>query len=144
MQIYVIINLIEIKNNYVCDSQATINVGQTAGYNGIYSIGTQDDANSILTTNQQQYLTQQAGIFCVNKNVVMDDGHIEWITVNLSTEPQNTDVVYRLLNVPNGDWVSATGLFEAQNALATIQQNLLADVGLGSVRSWTEWPVKPT
>jgi hypothetical protein len=144
MQIYVIVNLIENKNNFVCDSQATIDAGQTAGYNGIYVIGTQSDANAILATNQQQYLTQQANDFCVNKNVVTDDGHIEWITVNLSTEPQNTDVVYRLLNLPNGDWVSATGLIEAQNALITIQQNLLADVGLGSVRSWTTWPVKPT
>ena len=79
---------------------------------------------------------------CVNKNVIADDGYIEWITVNLSTEPQNNDVVYRLLNLPNGDWVKATGLIEAQNALATIQQNFLTNIGLGSVISWTTWPSK--
>jgi hypothetical protein len=143
MQIFVIFNPTQNTTNYVCDSQTTIDAGQTAGYNGLYSIGTQDDANSILATNQQSWLNHQVNEFCVNKNLITDDGDIEWITVNLSTEPQNTDVIYRLLNVPNGDWVSATGLNAAQTKFATIQQNYLVFCGLGSVISRTSWPVKP-
>jgi hypothetical protein len=143
MQIYVINNPTQKTINYVCDSQATIDAGQTAGYSGIFSIGTQADANSILVTNQQSWLTKQANEFCVNQKITTNTG-IEWLTVNLSTEPQNTDRIYTLLNVPNGDWVSATGLNAAQTEFATIQQNYLVFCGLGSVLSWTTWPIKPT
>ena len=144
MQIYVINNPTQNIIDYVCDSQATIDAGQTAGYVGTFTIGTESNANAILATNQQAWLTAQEGIFCVNKNVITSDGHIEWITVNLNTEPANTDVVYRLLNTPNGDWVEETGLIPAQTEFATIQQNYLTFSGLGSVTSWTEWPKPPT
>jgi len=143
MQIYVIDNPAQNTSDYVCDSQETIDAGQTAGYTGVFSVGTEVDATAILTTNQQNWLTEQADIFCVNKNITNSDGHIEWVTVNLNTEPANTDVVYRLLNTPNGDWIEEVGLIPAQTEFATIQQNYLIFSNLGSVASWTEWKPLP-
>jgi hypothetical protein len=143
MQIYAIANPAQLTTNYVCDSQDTITAGQNTGYTGVFSIGTETDANTILATNQQLWLTQQADIFCVNKNIVNSDGHIEWVTVDLSTEPANTDVVYRLLNTPNGDWIEETGLIPAQTKFASIQQNYLAFSNLSLVAAWTEWKPLP-
>ena len=139
MQIYVIANPAQKTTNYVCDNQATIDAGQTAGYKGTFSIGTEADANTLLTTNQQLWLDAQAGIFSVNEKVTTDAG-IQWVTVNLNTEPANTDRVYALLNVPNGDWIQETGLDAVKTEFATIQQNYLNYCYLGSVVSWTEWP----
>jgi len=143
MQIYEIYNPIQGTNNFVCDSQETIDAGKTAGYTGIFSIGTQVDADAILATNRQDWLTAQADLFCVNKNVVTSDGHLEWITVNLSTEPPNIDVIYKILNTPNGNWVEETGLDSANAEFAAVQQNYLAYSGLATYVSWTSWPVKP-
>lgn len=142
MQIFVIANPAQKTTNYVCDSQATIDAGQAAGYVGTFSVGTEQDANGILVSNQQAWLIDQAGVFCVNEKVSTDDG-IQWVTVDLNTEPDNTDRVYALLNVPNGDWVQETGLEAAKAMFATIQQNDLAYCNLTTVESWTSWPVIP-
>lgn len=142
MQIYFINDPAKNMQDYVCDSQETIDAGIAAGYTGSFSIGTQSDADTILTTNQQSWLTMQANIFCVNKNIITDQG-IEWITVDLNTEPANTDVIYRLLNVPNGDWIEKTGLNSAKAGLSDIKQNYLVFSGLSSVTSWTKWPKLP-
>lgn len=139
MQIYVINNPAQSTTDYVCDSQATIDAGKTAGYTGIFSIGTESDANAILSTNQQAWLTQKASIFLVNEKIQTDEG-IQWVTVDLSTQLPNTDQVYAILNVPNGDWISETGLDAAKAQFATIQQNYLTFSGLASIASWTEWP----
>jgi hypothetical protein len=144
MQIYLIADPTQSTTDYVCDSQATIDAGVSAGYIGNFSIGTESDANTLLAANQQSWLIAQQNIFCANKNIITSDGYIEWITVNLDTEPANTDVIYRILNVPNGDWLQETGLNAAKAKFADVQQNYLAFSGLSSVTSWIAWPKLPS
>jgi len=138
MQIYVINNPTQNTINYVCDSQATIDAGQAAGYIGTFSIGAESNANAVLIANQQSWLIAQSGLFNVNEKITVAAG-IQWESVDLSTQPANTDSVYALLNVPNGDWITETGLIPAQTTFATIQQNYLVFSGLGSLTVWTEW-----
>jgi len=142
MQIYVIANPAQNTVNYVCDSQETIDAGKTTGYVGTFSIGTESDANSLLLINQQALLAENASIFVVNEKITTDSG-IQWETVDLSTQPPNTDQIYVLLNVPNGDWITETGLIPAQTQFANIQQNYLVHNNLGEVLSWTEWKPLP-
>jgi hypothetical protein len=142
MQIYAINNPTQNTIDYVCNSQATIDAGQTAGYIGAFSIGTESDATAILAANQQSWLIIQSGLFNVNEKITVDAG-IQWEAVDLSTQPANTDLVYALLNVPNGDWITETGLIPAQTTFATIQQNYLAFSGLSTLTVWTEWKPLP-
>jgi len=139
--IYVISDLVNKTVDYVCDSQATIDAGKAAGYVGTYSIGTSDNAQTILTTNANSWLTQQmnSGYFCVQKELVVEGG-IQWDNCTLQTEQPNTDIVYQELNVPNGDWLSATGLTPALVLQNTIQQQYLTWCGLTSYETWDAWP----
>jgi hypothetical protein len=143
MQIYVVSNPVQNTTNYVCDSQETIDAGQLAGYKGTFSVGTETDANTLLATNQQDFLAEKSGLFCVNEKVTTPDG-IQWVNVNLNTEPENTDRVYALLNVPNGDWIQEIGLDAAKSEFSAIEQNYLVYSNLGSYQSWTEWQPLPT
>ena len=44
MQIYVVVNPAKSTTDAVCDSQATIDAGIAAGYEGTFIIGTEADA----------------------------------------------------------------------------------------------------
>lgn len=143
MTIYKIQNFAQSTNNYVCDSQATIDEGVALGYTGLFSIGGETEANAILVENQQAWLSAQADLFCVNKNIITSDGHIEWIVIDLDTEPANNDVIYRILNTPNANWIGETGLEPAKAEYSIIQQNYLNFCGLNFINTWTNWPKKP-
>jgi hypothetical protein len=138
--IYQVANQTQDTVNWICDSQATIDEGKEAGFTGIFSIGTGAEASTILTINRELCLTSQANNFYVNEKKVTDAG-IEWVAVNLLTEPQNVDKIYVLLNVPNGNWIQKTGLNSAKTEFENIQQNYLVFVGLGSIKLLTKWPV---
>ena len=142
--IYVVNDLVNQTVDYVCDSQATIDAGKAEGYVGVFSIGTSDNAQTLLTTNSNAWLTQQmnSGYFCVQKELVVEGG-IQWHNCTLQTEQPNTDIVYQELNVPNGDWVSATGLTPALSLQNTIQQQYLTWCGLTSYETWNAWPTLP-
>jgi hypothetical protein len=119
-----------------------VDVGQSANIRGTFSVGTTDDANTILSTNRAAWLTAQADQFHVNRIVVTELGN-QWESVDLSTETANTDADYRLLNAPGGDYVQAIGLDAAQAQFAQIQTNYLAFYGLASYQTLTEWPASP-
>jgi len=144
--IYQITNFIQNECNYVCPDQATITAGQVAGYTGIFSIGTETDANNILATNQNAWLTKQASLFHTNKEVPdpSQPGYIIWEVVDLNTEPANTDQIYQVFDVVNGYYNQATGLTAAQTLFAQTQQNYLVFCNLGSVTNLGDtWPALP-
>ena len=137
--IYQIANPAESTTNYVCDSLATVDAGQAAGVVGTFSVGTSDDANTTLATNRTVFLTAHIDRFVVNKITVDSEGR-HWDTVDLSTEPANTDVEYRLLNVPHGDYLAIVGLDNAQAKLTELEDNFLTHHLLDSYQTLTAWP----
>lgn len=145
MLIYALNDLPQNCKDYICDSQATIDAGKAFNYQGNFSIGTEADANARLVEIQNEWLAVQADMFAVYKNVVNQDGHIEWVSVDLNTEPQNDDVVYRILNVPNGDWLSITGLNAIQTKVSELKQNYLQFCALTTYQTYSRWvnPNKP-
>lgn len=138
-QIYVIENPAQTTKNYVCNSQETIDAIKTAGYDGIFSVGGQLEANEIFAANQQAWLIKNLNIFTVNKKIITPNG-IVWEDVDLTKEPDNTDVIYTFYNVPNGDHVDAVGLLAANALLAQIKQNYLNFSGLNSYITQTSIP----
>lgn len=138
--IYVIPNPLEQTTNYVCDSQETIDAGKAEGYIGIYSIGIDTDAQNILTNNANAWLVKQmnTGYFCIQKEEVVEGGTI-WHNCTLQTEQPNIDIIYQELNVPNGNWLSATGLTDALSLQSQIQQQYLIWCGLTSYTTLTSW-----
>jgi len=141
--IYSIFNPAQQTNNYVCPDQATITAGESDGYIGIFSVGTEADANNILTINQNAWLTQKESLFNVNKEISdpSQPGYVIWESVNLNTEPENSDQIYQVFDVVNGYYNQATGLTAAQTLFTQTQQNYLVFCGLGSVTDLGDtWP----
>jgi hypothetical protein len=130
--------------NFICDSQATIDSGKALNIEETYSVGTEADAKVLFNNTVNTWLTKQIkdGVFNVQKEEPVENG-VSWSRCDLSTEPPNTDTVYQLLNVPSGNWISATGLDAAKQLQTQIQQQYLTWFGLGSLKTLTEWP-KPT
>jgi hypothetical protein len=152
--IYAITNLVQTTPTYICDSQETINralefsstssVISVNTTSGIFNVGTSVDADNLLASNRQAWLTMQTAnnIFSINKEIEVDEGVI-WENCHLSTEVMNTSTVYHFLNVPHGNHVSAVGLDAARALETTIQDQYLDWCGLGSYQTWTEWPTSP-
>lgn len=146
--IYVIPDLVKSQTEYICDSQATIDSrpvnkqGQPVISANQCSVGTQADANTLLETNQQAWLTQQAELFTVNLQTTVEGG-IVWNVVNLFTEPENTDKQYFVLDPITGQYAEATGLIPAQTLLKQTQQNYLTFAGIARYQTWTTWPTPP-
>jgi len=144
MTVYYTSNLIDLTNYYICPDQATIDQGKVAGYNGIFSIGTEADAQSILNICQQNWLNACVDRFSVNKDIDSDPVQTTWIPCDLNNEPQNTDQDYEIFNTIHGQYVLTTGLDNAKELLVQVKQNFLVFSGLGSVTTWSTWPPLPT
>ena len=104
MLIYVIPNAAVPNTEYVCDSQATIDARPKDHKTGEYyipadlcSIGGEPEANALLTTNQQTWLTKQADLFTVDLQTTVEGG-IVWTVVDLATQESNTDKEYFVLD----------------------------------------------
>lgn len=141
--IYQIANPFQQTINFVCPDQSTINAGEVVGYTGVFSIGTETDANNILAANQKTWLAQQASLFHVNKEIPdpTQPGYVIWEAVDLDMEPANTDQIYQVFDVVNGYYNQATGLDSAKILLSQIQQNYLVFCNLGSVINLGDtWP----
>ena len=145
MLIYIIPNLAQSINNYVCDSQETIDArpkdpetGQYCIPSDLCSIGGKPEANAILTNNQQTWLIQQANLFTVNLQTTVEGGVI-WTIVNLNTEPENIDRQYFLLNPTNGLYTEAIGLDSAKTLFLQIQQEYLLFSKINEYTTMTSW-----
>jgi hypothetical protein len=143
--IYVIPNNISNILNYICDSQATIDArpinkktNQPIIPESQCNVGTQTDADTMLTNNQQTWLTQQAELFTVNLQTTVEGG-VVWTVVNLATEPANTDREYFVLDPTNGLYEPAIGLDAAKALFAQIQQEYLVFTNINQYTTMTSW-----
>jgi len=138
----------EIKNyaihsvNCVCDSQETMDaaIEKKININGIFSIGTIDDANKILETNQKNYLDQKSEMFTVLKGEVLNNGDILWSSADLSLEQQNTDIPYSIFDPNKGTHTNVVGLQNALDTQNNIKNDFLIFSGLNSYITHTSIP----
>ena len=145
MLIYIIPNEVQNVFDYVCDSQATIDARPKDPETGEYivpanlcSIGGQPQADALLASNQQAWLTKQAELFTVNLQTQVPGG-TKWTVVNLDTEPPNTDRQYFVLNPVTGSYTEAIGLDAAKALFAQTQQEYLAFTNITSYQTRTSW-----
>jgi len=138
----------EIKNyaihsvNYVCDSQETMDaaIEKKININGIFIIGTIDDANKILETNQKNYLDQKSEMFTALKGEVLNNGDILWSSADLSLEQQNTDIPYSIFDPNKGTHTNVVGLQNALDTQNNIKNDFLIFSGLNSYITHTSIP----
>jgi len=145
MEIYVIPNIAVPNTEYICDSQETIDARPKNPKTGEYSIpaslcsiGGQQEANALLASNQQTWLTQQASLFTVNLQTTTEGG-VVWTIVDLNTEPENTDRQYFLLDPTDGLSEPAIGLDAAKNLFAQIQNEYLVFTQMNQYTILTSW-----
>jgi hypothetical protein len=115
--IYQIPNPTENTITYVCPDQETIDEGKTLGYEGDFIIGTQVDAENILSQIRHFWINVNSELFSVNKDIDPDPIQVTWIACNLADEPQNTNVDYNVFNVINGRYTLVIGLDSAKDLL---------------------------
>lgn len=144
MLIYVIPNQAQLIYNYVCDSQTTID-DRPKDKNGNYVIpasecvvGGESEANSLLASNQQAWLTQQANLFTVNLQTTVEGG-VVWTVVDLNTEPENTDRQYFVLDPTTGLYTGAVGLDSAKALLEQTKQTYLVFTNMNVYKTITSW-----
>ena len=142
--IYVVPNNISNILNYICDSQATIDArpvnkqGQPIIPASQCSVGTQTDADTLLATNQQAWLTQQTSLFTCDLQTIVEGG-VVWTVVNLATEPANTTNSYWVLDPTTGQYTEAIGLTAAQALLQQMHQTYLTFTEMASYQTCTAW-----
>ena len=139
--IYVVNNLTQSTQEYVCPDQDTITQGENLGYTGTFVIGDATTAQNLLAANRQSWLDASENRFCVVKQTVVSGG-TQWVPVDLNTQPDNTDFVYEVMNTPNSNYLQVVGLTQAKETFNQVQQNYLDWSGLGSYASWDTWPVQ--
>jgi hypothetical protein len=145
MLIYVIPNIAALDTEYVCDSQETIDARPKYPETGQYiipadqcSIGGESEANAMLTSNQQTWLTQQAALFTVDLQTAVSGG-VKWTVVDLTTQPPNDNYEYFLLNPITGSYTEAVGLSAANSLFAQIQQEYLVFTNMNVYTTQTNW-----
>jgi len=137
--IYIVPNYITNSDTYVCPDQATIDQGVTLGFKGTYIIGTEADAQTLLNTSRQEYLTSVLNQFIVNKDINPDPVDTTWVVCDLDTEPSNTDVVYNVFSPKNGTYTTVTGLDNAKNLLAQTKQDFATWVmAVANIITWPD------
>jgi hypothetical protein len=136
--IYETYNLVNDTVFYICPDQESIDLGKACGYTGVFSIGTEADANAILVSNQQLWLDHNQALFSVNKDTPVTEG-IQWEPCSLDTEEPNTDIVYNVFAVVSGVYYTVTGLSLALQKMQEVKQNFLAHSGLDSLVSFEQW-----
>lgn len=136
--IYQIANPVENTVVYVCPDQAKIDEGKTLGYQGIFVIGFEADAETLLTQTRQNWLNINAALFSVNKDIDPDPIQTTWIACDLANEPANTDVDYNVFNVLSGYYTLVTGLDNAKALLENTKQ-VTVDTFI-PLESFEQWP----
>lgn len=145
MLIYKIPNATQSNNNYVCDSQATIDARPRNPETGEYiipdnlcSVGEQPQADSLLASNQQTWLTKQAELFTVDLQTTVEGG-VVWTVIDLTTQPPNTDYQYFVFDTTTGLYTEAIGLDAANTLFAQTQQTYLVFTNMNIYTTMTSW-----
>lgn len=138
--IYVVYNPQSNTRNFICDSQPTIDQGNSLGFEGVFSIGTLEDANNLIQ-NIKQSIRIPEGALWVGKEFPVEGG-VKTITCDLSIESENSDMKYLILNSPKGDHLMVTGLQQAKETFEQVKQNYLNFCVDGLLVTLNKWPEK--
>jgi hypothetical protein len=145
MLIYKVPNNAQLNFNYVCDSQETIDAiplspisGKPIISSSLCSIGGEPEANTIIVTNQENWLIQKAEVFTVNLQTTTQGG-VMWPIVNLYTEPANTDRQYFVIDPTTGLYTEAVGLDSAKTFLSEMKQKYLIFTNMVDYTTQTSW-----
>lgn len=130
---------------YVCDSQVTIDAIPVAKKTqqpiidpALCSIGSQIEADVLLLQYQNDWLIKQNSFFVVNLQTYVEGG-VNWTVVDLSTQPENTDRMYFVLDPTTGLYTEATGLDAAKTLLTQTQQIYLVFTNIDQYTTMTSW-----
>jgi hypothetical protein len=138
MLIYQVPNAAQSTDNYVCDSQSTIDTRPDNIPASQCSIGGEPEANAMLVSNQSDWLNQQVNLFTVNLQTAVEGG-IKWTIVDLATQPPNTDYQYFVLDPITGQYTEAIGLDAANTLFVQTQQNYLIFTDMNAYTTMTSW-----
>lgn len=120
---------------YFADS-ATI---ETAPIGITTRVGTQTDAENLLTQTQSQVLIQEAIRFSICANFEVPGG-VVWRNLE-PTDPDNT--VCQVFNTFTGTYTEYQTVTEANAANKALQQEFLSSVNLDSIKVLDAWPEPP-
>jgi len=124
---------------YFVPDEATQLDGQSNDTNGVYVIGTIDDANAKLREVAQSYLNERANDFSVCISLTDENG-TSWQAVDLNTEIHTDNATYYLFDPVLGMHEVAVGLVEAKSKSEQIKQNFLSWSGLSEVQTLEALP----
>lgn len=143
--IYEVLDLSIGSGTWYCPDQATVDEGVNLGWAKFSTIviGTQADAEVALVINQNAWINANIQLFSTNKAIYITGGDVAWEPVDLSTEPENTDIQYEVFDVINGYYKTALGLNDAKTLLQSTKQEYLNYYGLGAVGEYDTWPEPP-
>lgn len=125
---------------FVCTDQSSMDMVLAEGTDEKCIIGTQDDANNLLSLHQTYFLESRSSLFHVHKEESVPGGY-QWNQVDLNKEPDNTDCIYQVFEPIDGRYIQAIGLTEAKNTVLQVQQENFLRHGLDSVKIFESWPM---
>jgi len=150
MTIYIVRDYVNKTVNWFVPDQETLDHASTLTFiQANMAIGTEDDANASLVTNQQACLNNippsTFGV-CRGSPTGDDTALYAWTACDLTTEAtdgSNDVTPYKMRNAPHGNIVRTTGLSSATNLLSQVQQQFLEFMGLGQVYTMETLPPPP-
>lgn len=138
--IYCFRDLVNNTTVYVCPDQQAIEAGKTEGYEGVFLVGSQSDAQNLIAPSRDKWVAENTDLVSVNESVVVEGG-VQWVKCDLALEPENTDGVYEVFNIINGSYTGAVGLANAKEVLIEKQTN--AFFHFNPIFEMETWPPKP-
>lgn len=124
-----------VEDQATADSVATDNV-----FVGGVFVGTLQDAEAALKQTQQQFLVQEAERFSICANFYDGAGNTVWRALE-PTDPEDT--VCQVFNTFTGGYTEYQTVAEAKAANRAVQEEFLANAGLGSVVTLDAIPTRP-
>jgi hypothetical protein len=108
--------------------------------NTVWTIGTIEDAQSLLPSIKQSYLELRKDEFSVCSTIINEDNTQTWKACDLNQEQPNTDKIYQIFNPLNSLHTEVIGLDNAHNQLELIKQEFLEWSDFGNIFTLEELP----
>jgi len=145
--IYVTSDIVNKVAYYFVPDAATLTEGQTLNIpNTVWAIGNLNVASAQHAINQQTFKRSQAWLphFSQVKSIGQDaDGHNIWAACDITTESENTTILYELFCDVQPEYQTAMGTRPALYLYGQQEQAVLAWAGLSSVITLTALPSLP-
>ena len=133
MSVYIVPNLITGVQTYFVPNEADQITGQNSGAEGVFLVGTLDDANALLAQNTQDYLALCTDRFTVCRTLYTENG-LSFVLINLDEEPQDPNIEYQVFNTLNGLHENVLGTDNAKTLLSKIKNDFIVWSGLSEVK----------